>query len=79
MSNTITTTTTAASPVITFANDPDTGMAWSSGDQLTIVAGGAPNKKIDYKKVHVARRRQAKKLARPEIWRLEEILSRPLR
>lgn len=77
MSNT--TTTTTSSPSITFADDPDTGIGWSSDDLIIIARGGDRKPLENYKKVHVARRRQAKKLGRPEIWRLEEILSRPLR
>jgi len=67
MSNTITTTATT-SPTFTFTSDSDTGF-FSSDDQISIVAGGAANKQIDnYKKVHVARRRHAKKLSRPATW-----------
>lgn len=66
MSNTITTTT--SSPTLTFADDSDTGMWSSSGDLITITAGGAKKPPENYKKVHVARRRQAKKLGKPMVW-----------
>lgn len=73
MSNTTTTSNPMFVPSMT---DTDTGMGWIKGDQITIVAGGKTAKQIDnYKKVHVARRRHAKKLIRTEAWRLEDILS----
>jgi len=66
MSNTITTT---SSPTLSFGSDADTGFWSSSSDQITIIAGGDTKKQINnYKKVHVARRRQAKKLSRPAMW-----------
>jgi len=73
MSNT-TTTTATTNPTITFGTDADTGF-YSSGDQITIVAGGVgANKQIDnYKKVHVARRRQAKKFSRPATWTISNM------
>lgn len=71
MNNTITTT---SSPTITFGSDADTGF-YTTGD-LILVAGGADGKHLDnYKKVHVARRRQAKKASRPVIWRLEDVIN----
>lgn len=75
MSNTITTT---SNPMfVPNMTDTDTGMGWSKGDQITIVAGGVVIKQIDnHKKVHVARRRQAKKLSRQVDWRRDgDILS----
>jgi len=68
MNNTITT----ASPIITFASDPDTGIGCVAGDQITIVAGGEVKQPKNYKKVHVARRRRAKQ-NRSGIWTIREI------
>jgi len=72
MSNTITT----SSPAISFTGDSDTGI-WSTGDNLTIVAGGVSNKPIDnYKKVHVARRRarrQLKKQRSNPLWLVTDV------
>ncbi len=64
MSNTITT----SAPTFTFSNDADTGF-FSNGDQIMITSGGRAVK-TNYKKVHVARRRNAKKLSRPAVWKI---------
>lgn len=85
MSNTTTTSCT-----LTFG-DSDTG--WAKDDLIWITDGAkddliwstdgtkataATNKKTDYKKVHVARRRLAKKLARPEIYKITNLSSTSL-
>lgn len=71
-------TTTTTSSTLTFG-DPDTGMGWTKDDLILITDGTkATNKKTDYKKVHVARRRLAKKLARPEIYKITNLSSTSL-
>lgn len=51
----------ATEPVFSFAADGDTKFHQSSSSTMIISVGGS-TPKTDYKKVHVARRRQAKKI-----------------
>lgn len=59
---------------ITFSSDPNTGMGFKVGDTI-MISGQREDRsnRIDYKKVHVARRRQSKGKIKPVIYEIDHV------